>query len=312
MKNISIVIPCYNVESKIIKCIDSIKAQTYKEYNCYLIDDGSKDNTAIFIKEAIKDDDRFEYVYKENGGQASARNLGIDLANTKYITFIDSDDYIHPDYLLKLYAPFEEQKNIKLSACFFRRIYEDKESLNDFNEIDLYLSKYPAVWGKMFSLDLIKKENLKFPVGLWYEDLCFFTQYMNFVTNLSIVNDSLYYYIQNPNSTMYTYSDKIYDIFEIFNILKTDIKDKERLEYIMIYHILIGTIFRISFKSNFSQNEIKEIMEKFNSEYPMWNKNKYIRKCMPLFYRVYLFFLSKGNYYLIYCLLSKLNKFVSL
>jgi len=130
MKVISVVIPCYNVESKIIKCIDSLKAQSYKNFKCYLIDDGSTDDTAISIKKAIKNDSRFEYVYKENGGQASARNRGIDLSSTKYITFIDSDDYIHPDYLLKLYTPFSYSNEVQLSACFFERIYENKKSIN--------------------------------------------------------------------------------------------------------------------------------------------------------------------------------------
>jgi len=312
MKVISVVIPCYNVESKIIKCIDSLKAQSYKNFKCYLIDDGSTDDTAISIKKAIKNDSRFEYVYKENGGQASARNRGIDLSSTKYITFIDSDDYIHPDYLLKLYTPFSYSNEVQLSACFFERIYENKKSINSFNETDLYLSKYPAVWGKMFLLDLINEKKIRFPLGLWYEDLCFFTEYMSYVMNISIVNDSLYYYMQNPNSVMYTYSDKIYDIFKIFDILKTKTINKERLGYIMIYHILIGTIFRVSFKPNFDKNEIQSIMSEFNKQYPSWNKNKYIKKCMPLFYRIYLVSLAHGNYLLIYYILSKLNKYLYL
>ena len=106
---ISIVIPCYNEENNIKRCIDSIKKQSYRDFEVILVDDGSTDKTAEVIKKNIKEDKRFKYYHKENGGVSSARNYGIKKSAGHYISFIDSDDYINPDFLKLLYENIKEK-----------------------------------------------------------------------------------------------------------------------------------------------------------------------------------------------------------
>ena len=311
MAEVSIVIPCYNVESVVKRCIDSIKKQTFCNFIVYMVDDGSSDDTANVIQKEIQDDSRFYYIYKQNGGLSSARNTGLEHVESPFVTFVDSDDYVTEDYLEKLLSPFR-QENIDLTAAYFDRIYEDHISQSVFNEQDLVLSKHPCAWAKMYKTSIIKENQLQFPEGYWYEDLCFFNLYMKYVNNARIVDKSLYMYMQNPNSIMYTYSDKIYDIYDIFNMISDNHPNDIICEYIAVYHILVGTVFRASFKPDFNQKTIRDIYNFVYSRYPKWYKNKYIKKQMNLFYRTYLLFLKHKQFTMLYVILKKFNSKVSL
>ncbi|MDL2276702.1 glycosyltransferase family 2 protein [Breznakia sp. OttesenSCG-928-G09] len=312
MSTISVIIPCYNVEKMVLKCIDSIKNQSFSDFEVLLVDDGSKDNTADVINEAISNDPRFHYFYKENGGQADARNYGIKKANSDYLTFVDSDDYIHRDYLKELIDSLNDKTLV--SACYFERIYDDKTNINKFDQTDVLLSKYPAVWGKIIKHSLIKEYNLSFPKGLWYEDLGFFTMLMAHVDEVNVVDKSLYYYIQHNSSTMHTFDNRIFDMYKILGIVESYYKQQgvfnkyeSRLEYINVYHVLVGTIFRASFMESFDKNSISDIYAYVNKKYPMWDKNEYIATQMSLFYRTYLFFLKRGWFGMVSFILKKFN-----
>lgn len=100
---ISVIIPVYNTESTLHKCVDSILNQSYEDWELLLIDDGSKDHSAFICDEYAQQDKRIKVFHKENGGVSSARNIGIDNAEGKWITFIDSDDWVERNYLSNLY-----------------------------------------------------------------------------------------------------------------------------------------------------------------------------------------------------------------
>ncbi|MFB4033716.1 glycosyltransferase family 2 protein, partial [Streptococcus pneumoniae] len=131
---ISIVIPIYNVENYLRQCLDSIVAQTYQNFECLLINDGSPDHSADICREYVSKDSRFRYFEKENGGVSSARNLGIEHSKGEYITFIDSDDWVDSDYLEVLYTTLlEEGADIAVSTykkfnlknnCFYFHIFQ--------------------------------------------------------------------------------------------------------------------------------------------------------------------------------------------
>src|SRR5690554_1320463 len=106
---ISIIIPVYGVEKYIAKCIESIKNQTFTNFEAILINDGTKDNSVAVAEQAIAGDDRFIILHKENGGQGSARNLGLDNARGDYIAFIDSDDWVEPRYLQAMHEKITEE-----------------------------------------------------------------------------------------------------------------------------------------------------------------------------------------------------------
>ena len=107
---ISVIVPIYNVENYLRMCLDSIQNQTYKNFECLLINDGSPDNSAEICREYAAKDSRFRYFEKENGGVSSARNLGIERSEGVYITFVDSDDWVEPDYLEVLYSIIVQEK----------------------------------------------------------------------------------------------------------------------------------------------------------------------------------------------------------
>lgn len=312
MDKITIVVPCYNVEDNIQKCISSIKNQSYKNFEAIFVDDGSKDNTKEKIQKYIEDDVRMIYAYKENGGPSSARNFGIEKASGEYICFVDSDDYIEKNYLQELYDNLIEN-NSDISLCYFNRVYDNKVVLNKVDYGFDNLIKFPAAWNKICKTSLFKDNDIRYPVGKVSEDLCAFTKLLMITENVSIVEKPLYQYIQSSQSISHACDDRIYDVYDIIKDLedfahKNDVYDKvkQHLEFINIYHILIGVIYKASFRKDFNINTIKEIYKSINSKYPNWIKNDGINT-LPLFYKTYLKALNMKCFRLIYILLKLLN-----
>lgn len=318
MDLVSVVVPCYNMEKHVKKCIDSLKKQKYDNFEVLLIDDGSKDNTKNVIKKQIKNNKKFKYYYKENGGLSDARNYGIERAKGKYICFIDSDDYVHPDYILDLYKKIKGTKN-SVSVCYFDRVYGEKHKLNRIENNIPFMIKHPAAWNKMFDLDFIKNNNLKFLKGIWYEDLNFFLKTLLKTNDFKIIEKSLYYYIQNPSSIMHKVDDRIYQVFDCLeDVEKYAKKEKcnedfyKYIEYAYVYHVLIGTVFRASFFEDFSTKTINQIIDRVTKKYPnCWN-NEYI-KTLPFSFKMYLKTLKKKRNRSFICfLLKKMNKHLNL
>ena len=165
---VSIVVPCYNGEQYIEKCLNSLLHQTYENIEILVVDDGSKDHSKTLINQFIKKSNKIKYFYKENGGLSSARNYGIAKACGKYIVFVDIDDYVDEEYISKLYHSIIEN-NSDISICAIKRIYQDHESINYINSDIVDGCIYPAAWNKMYKRELF--DNISFPVGKWYEDL---------------------------------------------------------------------------------------------------------------------------------------------
>lgn len=313
MDKISIIIPCYNMEKLVAKCISSIKDQSYTNFEAIFVDDGSQDRTKEIIEENIKDDARMKYVYKENGGLSSARNFGLDMVTSEYVCFIDSDDYIERDFLMELYNSLIEN-NSDISVCYFNRVYENKVELNKFKSVFYNLVRFPAAWNKLYKTSLFKDNDIYFPPGKWFEDLGTFPKlYMMSNKRISIVEKPLYQYIQNPTSITHTFDERIYDSYDmvktnedfarknnIFNEYYTE------LEFINIYHTLIGTVYRSSFLEGFDEDKVKEIEKHVSDNYPDWHKNEGIRE-LQLFYRIYLKALHHKQYKLIVFLLKLLH-----
>lgn len=313
MDKISIIIPCYNMEKLVGKCIESIKNQSYTNFEAIFVDDGSQDRTKEIIEEKIKDDERMKYVYKENGGLSSARNFGLDMIDSKYVCFIDSDDYVEKDFLMELYNSLIENGS-DMSVCYFNRVYENKTELNKFTNVFYNLVRFPAAWNKLYKTSLFKENNIYFPHGKWFEDLGTFPKlYMMSSKKISIVKKPLYQYIQNPTSITHTFDERIYDSYDMVETNEDFAKEHgifdenySELEYLNVYHTLIGTVYRSSFLEGFDENSIKKIVKRVNDKYPKWYKNEGIKE-LQLFYRIYLKALQHNQYKLIVFLLRLLH-----
>ena len=173
---ISIIVPIYNVEKYLRQCLDSIQDQTYQNFECLLINDGSSDNSADICREYVSKDSRFRYIEKENGGVSSARNLGIEHSKGEYITFIDSDDWVDSDYLEVLYtALIDENADISVSTykrfhmadnCWYvhsfqrgyeKRVFTNQELIDEFIDLDTFDYSYRYVCGKLVRKCLLDK-----------------------------------------------------------------------------------------------------------------------------------------------------------
>ena len=180
---ISIIVPVYNVEAYLAKCVDSILAQTYTNLEIFLVNDGSSDCCGKLCDEYAKEDKRIKVIHKKNGGLSDARNVAIDVATGEFITFIDSDDYVTDDYIMTLYSLIEKYE-CKVSIALYNtfvegskpkvvnRVYrEDCQTNIKAIEEMFYQEKYDtASWAKLYHSSLFAT-GIRYPKGIVYEDL---------------------------------------------------------------------------------------------------------------------------------------------
>lgn len=180
---ISIIVPVYNVETYLAKCVDSILAQTYTNLEIFLVNDGSSDCCGKLCDEYAKEDKRIKVIHKKNGGLSDARNVAIEVTTGEFITFIDSDDYVTDDYIMTLYSLIEKYE-CKVSIALYNtfvegskpkvvnRVYrEDCQTNIKAIEEMFYQEKYDtASWAKLYHSSLFAT-GIRYPKGIVYEDL---------------------------------------------------------------------------------------------------------------------------------------------
>ena len=210
---ISVIVPAYNVEKFIGKCIDSILRQSFKDFEVLLIDDGAKDSTPEICDACAKKDSRIKVYHKENGGLSDARNYGIDRMQGKYVTFIDSDDYVDSGYFEYLYGLITQEEDIQIAICGKKSVREDENASPDpetFHEIitgERAVQKMlcghgsgHSAWGKLYSANLWK--TVRYPKGKIYEDYATTYRVMALVDKAAWGNAAMYFYVQHSLVSM--------------------------------------------------------------------------------------------------------------
>lgn len=215
-KKISVIVPIYNVEKYLPKCIESIINQTYTNLEIILVDDGSPDNCSNICDSYSLTDKRIKVIHKRNGGLSDARNAGLDVATGDYISFLDSDDYIHKKFyetLINLIIQYDAD----IAQCEFLKVYEEDTSnfndcefesneevslLNNEQALDNLFNEYyvntVVVWNKLYKRELFR--NIRYPKGKIHEDE-YTTYKVLFLTNrVVITSKTLYYYLQRESS----------------------------------------------------------------------------------------------------------------
>ena len=139
---ISIIIPVYKVEPYLRDCIDSCIQQTYKNIEIILVDDGSPDQCPDICDEYAKKDSRIKVIHKKNGGVSDTRNVGMKIAKGEWWTFVDSDDYLHPQMIEKLYEGFLLFPDLLISACAYKRVDEDFKTYKQIETVFLKMIKF--------------------------------------------------------------------------------------------------------------------------------------------------------------------------
>lgn len=213
---ISVIIPIYNAERFLKECLESVRNQSFRDFEVLCVNDGSKDNSGEICREYVAKDSRFIYIEQENGGVAKARNSALDRAKGKWICFVDSDDVIDVDFLMNLYAMLRYGD---MSVCGYTRNQKElgelakSEKKIEASILINYIineSTYPLnIWMMLFSNEIIRNNNLRFTVGcVRNEDTEFYLKYMSYVDMVVISDYKGYYYRNNPNSAVHKFDYK--------------------------------------------------------------------------------------------------------
>ena len=230
--DISIIVPIYNAEKYLKKCLNSLIKQSKKELEFILVNDGSTDNSEKIIK--TYKDPRIKYFKNKNQGIGKTRNFGIEKSNGKYLMFLDSDDFLDLKACELLFKKIEKDK-LDIVICDFYKHYENKkeekihqESFKNssLRENVTILNEYLSPWAKIYRKDLIIKNNLKFVENLKYEDAPFVLMALDKATKIGKLDCYLFYYVIHGNSETTILDEKVFDILEIIKIIREYFKEK--------------------------------------------------------------------------------------
>ena len=260
MPKISVIVPVYNVEKYIDKCLKSLTQQTLQDIEIIIVNDGSLDKSVEIIEKYVKENPtKIKYYEKKNGGLSSARNYGLEYATGKYIAFLDSDDYVDCNMYEEMYN-LAKKENADMVECDFiweweygKKIFDKRREYKSKEE----MMKKPRVvaWNKIYKRKIINKYKIRFPEGLIYEDMEFFYKLLPHLNKISYINKYFVHYTQREDSITNKQTQKVEDIFKILdNIFDYYIDQKlynkyeKELKY-MSRRIILGSslkrIFRI-------------------------------------------------------------------
>ena len=317
MIKVSVIVPVYNVERYLRRCLNSLVNQTLEEIEIIIVNDGTKDNSESIILEFVeKFPSKIIYLTKENGGLSDARNFGIPHATGEYIAFLDSDDYVEKDIYEKLYNEANKSKIKKnIIECNFFWSYDEKQVIDrivKYDSIQDYIINGRVVaWNKLYRSKWLKNINIEFPKGLLYEDLEYFMKLVCNLSNIeevSVVDEPLIHYIQREDAISYSESERVAHIVKIYENVFDYYKKhrkfdmyKYELEYKFCRNLLgsfMIKVLRIKDKK-IKKDLLNLFWEKINGYFPLWRSNPYIKKnysCKNLFIKFIPGFIYKNLY----------------
>ena len=294
MKMVSVIVPVYNVEKYIEKCLKSLINQTIEELQIIIVNDGSTDSSKEKIQKYIKkykqENGKKEIIYleKQNGGLSDARNYGMKYATSKYIAFLDSDDYIENDTYQKMYKKIEEEKG-DMVECDFIWEYPNKNKIDTgvIYKLDTIIKDIRVVaWNKLIKKEIIDKNKIEFPKGYRYEDVLFTYKLIPYLNKISFIKEPLIHYVQRENSISNNQTIKTKDIIYVLDRTLKYYKEKgiyekykEQLEYIYVRYMFCSSLKRMRRIKNrkIRKEYLKESFEKVYITFPNWKKNKYLK-----------------------------------
>lgn len=289
MPKVSIIVPVYNVEKYLDRCLDSLVNQTLQEIEIIVINDSTPDQSQIIIDKYMNlyPNKVFSYI-KPNGGLSDARNYGMSKMKGDYFGFVDGDDYVEYSMFEKLYER-ATQEEADVTTCDFYWTYPNRlQRATDgpyTNERELLTKMMPTVWNKLYKKSWFDSLDIEFPVGLRYEDSSFSIRLAPFIKKLAYVNEPLVYYVQRQDSITYTQNSKVGDMLTVFNDIfefyqKHNLYDQyqSELEYLTLKYFLGSSFLRAAQiqDKNTRKAILKEGWDLLNKRFPTWRKNQYL------------------------------------
>ena len=288
MAKVSLIVPIYNSQNYLEKCIKSLLNQTLKDIQIILINDGSTDNSEKIIKSF--DDERIVYISKNNEGIGKTRNLGIDKATGEFLAFVDSDDYLNEHFCEYMYQKAVND-DCDLVVCDF---FEDRNTLvgikfKDFK--DTNLRETPELinninlgpCNKLYKKSLFDDKSNRFEENLKYEDAPFVVKMLLSANKIGKVNDYLTYYVIHSNSETTIRDKRMYDILEITDIIVNDLK---KVDYpndsLVSLAVMILTDYTIQQRYisdvKYRHDFINKAFKYLNNLDPKWRKCSYLKR----------------------------------
>jgi len=301
--SVSVIVPVYNVEKYLDECLSSLVNQTLSELEIIVVNDGTKDNSQSIIDHYVKQyPNKVVSLIKENGGLGDARNYGIPYAKGEYIGFVDSDDIVHLEMVEKMFnkAKLEDSDLVLCDLEYFYETSKEKmvkEGLVQIENIDVnktvFLSPLFA-WNKLYRRSLFIESGLKYPVGLWYEDIPVTVPFFTLAKKISYVHETLIYYRQRSTSIMGSVDNpKVKDIFDIMHLCLTYFKDHnlletyhDELEFLYLEHLMLNGGFRFLLSHKY-KDYLAFSIDTLDSNFPHWRNNKYLFT-LPRRYQIYI------------------------
>ncbi len=291
MIKVSIIVPFYNVENYIEKCLQSLVSQTLEDIEILLVNDGSKDGSENIAKQYInKYSNKIRYLEKDNGGLSDARNYAIPYAKGEYIAFLDSDDYVESNMYEEMYNKAKKE-DLDYVECNFLWEYPDKvlESKGKLykSKKEMFVYTRVVAWNKLIKREIIQKNHIIFPKGYRYEDVEFFYKILPHIQTYGIVEKPFIHYVQRENSISNVQNTRTKEIIEVLehvieyyktNHLFTEYE--KEIEYTYTRYILCSSMLRTVMIENKMERKaiIHLTWKSLNEQFPSWRKNTYLKE----------------------------------
>lgn len=296
---VSVIVPVYNTEKYLRRCLDSLVNQTIEDIEIIVINDCSPDNSKEILKEyEKKHKDKIKVFHnKTNKGIGYNRNYGIKKATGEYIGFVDSDDWVNETMYDKLYKKAKED-NLDLVLCNFHKMLEKENDLEEIasSEISYFkntnLKQTPnllldvelAPWNKLYKKELIKE--ITFPENLKYEDTIFVLKAMARSKKIGMVDEKLNYYLVRSKSETTVMNKKVYDILKVSKMMIDELKSHDYYNDVKDYAeaMTIRNLFRYTLQQRYQKDKklangfIDDAFKFLNEEFPNWKQNKIWKK----------------------------------
>ena len=291
MPNVSVIVPVYNVEKYIERCLNTLVNQTLESIEIIIVNDGSTDNSKNIIQKFVdKYPQKIVYLEKENGGLSDARNFGIPYAKGEYIAFLDSDDYVELNMYEDMYKIAKDEES-DMVECDFIWEYPNRVRIDTgeiYNGKHEMLEKVRVVaWNKLIKRTILEQTKVIFPKGYRYEDVEFTYKLLPYLEKVSFLKKPCVHYIQRDNSISNTQNERTKEILEIFDNVINYYKEKglyeeyyTELEYTYARVLLCSSLKRMCNISDKTvrDNLLKLTWDKLNSNFPNWKKNRILKQ----------------------------------
>lgn len=301
---VSVIVPAYNTEKYLRRCLDSLVNQTLEGVEIVIIDDGSKDSSPMIIQEYVeKYPDRFIYKTQENSGQAVARNRALELCSGEYVGFLDSDDFVKIDMFQRMYEKAKET-DADYVACGYTDItYENGQEIELQHYVasrvaletkDMFRGALASPFLHLYRRDILVNSNVRFPEGVIYEDTAFYLNLIPYIKKLAVIEEPLAFRVRHSNSTMTTFkASKVAQIFRVLDVSLDFYKENgfsdfywDELEYFCVRVLLCSSMQRIGKVAEKDERKklVQDTVEYLYMNFPNYRKNRYFKGGLQNFY----------------------------